>query len=318
MVQLLIIVITLTACSASSNATTTKSESKYIEPELSENFYSFYDMKIPVVKNWDCKETQLDTNQYNMYIFSDGNMFNSINFDKYDFGKLDPDVDMPYTIRSIYAQEITDAEVNEQAGYEEKSINDNDYYIVWCVMDVPEKAKTKAGYEKEYTYSACTYISTVKYRIKCTCNAKYKDVFTNSINAILEKITIDKSINSESNSTNNSTSDSNSAKNKPVLPKEYENALYKADSYANDLHLSKKDVYDQLTSKDGENFSSDAAQYAIDNVQADWNNNALIKARSYQNDLHMSINDIYEQLTASYGEQFSASEAQYAIDHLQN
>ena len=59
---------------------------------------------------------------------------------------------------------------------------------------------------------------------------------------------------------------------------EYQNALTKGLSYAKNLHMSKKGVYDQLTSSYGEGFSADAAQYAIDNMTGvDWNANALEK-----------------------------------------
>ena len=47
------------------------------------------------------------------------------------------------------------------------------------------------------------------------------------------------------------------------------------------MHMSKAGIYDQLTSEYGEQFSAEAAQYAIDNVTADWNANALEKAKSY-------------------------------------
>ncbi len=97
---------------------------------------------------------------------------------------------------------------------------------------------------------------------------------------------------------------------------EYTNALKKAESYSKTMHMSKKAIYDQLTSKYGEQFTADAAQYAIDNMNADWNANALAKAKSYQNTMNMSKSAIYDQLTSEYGEQFTAKEAQYAIDHL--
>lgn len=98
---------------------------------------------------------------------------------------------------------------------------------------------------------------------------------------------------------------------------EEKNALYKAQSYANNMHMSKAKIYDQLTSEYGEGFSNDAAQYAIDNVKADWNANALEKAKSYQNTMHMSKSKIYDQLTSSYGENFTKEQAQYAIDNLE-
>ena len=98
---------------------------------------------------------------------------------------------------------------------------------------------------------------------------------------------------------------------------EYQNALTKGLRYANQLHMSKKAVYDQLTSSYGEGFPADAAQYAIDNMtNVDWNANALEKAKQYYYNMSMSKSAVYDQLTSEYGEQFTASQAQYAIDHL--
>ena len=97
---------------------------------------------------------------------------------------------------------------------------------------------------------------------------------------------------------------------------EQKNALKKAESYSKTMHMSKKGIYDQLTSSYGEGFTAEAAQYAIDNLQVDYNKNALEKAKTYQSSMHMSKQKIYEQLTSSYGEGFTKKEAQYAIDHL--
>lgn len=105
-------------------------------------------------------------------------------------------------------------------------------------------------------------------------------------------------------------------KEEPSIPAEYRSALNKAQSYSDLMHMSKAGIYDQLTSEYGEQFSAEAAQYAIDNVTADWNANALEKAKSYQEDMSMSPNAIYDQLISEYGEQFTPEEAQYAIDNL--
>lgn len=101
------------------------------------------------------------------------------------------------------------------------------------------------------------------------------------------------------------------------VPTEYLNALTKAETYSEYMHMSKKSIYDQLVSEYGENFPEDAAQYAIDNLVADWNANALEKAKIYYEDMSMSKSAVYEQLISEYGEQFTESEAQYAIDHLE-
>ena len=97
---------------------------------------------------------------------------------------------------------------------------------------------------------------------------------------------------------------------------EFKNALKKAKSYADNLHMSKAAIYDQLVSEYGEKFPEDAAQYAMDNLEADWNANALKKAKSYSDNMHMSKQAIYDQLVSEYGEQFTEEEAQYAVDNL--
>lgn len=102
----------------------------------------------------------------------------------------------------------------------------------------------------------------------------------------------------------------------PDVPKEYESALKKAETYSDMMHMSKAGIYDQLTSEYGEQFSEEAAQYAMDNLDADYKANALAKAESYQDTMNMSPDAIYDQLISEYGEQFTPEEAQYAIDNL--
>jgi type IV secretory pathway VirB10-like protein len=101
------------------------------------------------------------------------------------------------------------------------------------------------------------------------------------------------------------------------VPKEYQSALKKADLYANKMNLSKKSLYDQLTSDYGEKFPKEAAQYAVDNVKADWKKNALAKAKSYQDKMNMSKKAIHDQLVSEAGEKFTEEEAQYAINNLE-
>ncbi|MBI6002154.1 Ltp family lipoprotein [Clostridium perfringens] len=100
------------------------------------------------------------------------------------------------------------------------------------------------------------------------------------------------------------------------VPKEYKSALRKAKVYSDTMSMSKEGLYDQLTSEYGEKFSAEAAQYAVDNLNADWKENALKKAKVYQETMAMSPSAIYDQLVSEYGEKFTAEEAQYAIDNL--
>lgn len=131
---------------------------------------------------------------------------------------------------------------------------------------------------------------------------------------------------SNTSTTNSSSTASTSSKPEPAatqakqpdVPAEYKSALNQAGSYANNLHMSKQGVYDQLVSPYGGKFSAEAAQYAIDNVKADWNANALAKAKDYQSQQSLSPSAIHDQLTSAAGEKFTQAEADYAIAHLNN
>jgi hypothetical protein len=102
----------------------------------------------------------------------------------------------------------------------------------------------------------------------------------------------------------------------PAVPADFNSALKQAEQYSNLMHMSKAGLYDQLTSEYGGQFSAEAAQYAIDNVQADWNANALAQAKSYQDTMSMSPEAIRDQLASEYGGQFTQEEADYAVAHL--
>lgn len=97
------------------------------------------------------------------------------------------------------------------------------------------------------------------------------------------------------------------------VPREYENALKKAESYLNFSAFSYQGLYDQLTSEYGSGFTPEAAQYAVDNVEVDWNEQAVKKAESYLEFSAFSEQGLYEQLTSEYGSGFTPEQAQYAI-----
>jgi hypothetical protein len=82
------------------------------------------------------------------------------------------------------------------------------------------------------------------------------------------------------------------------------------------MHMSKAGIYHQLTSEYGEKFSPEAAQYAVDNLKADYKANALEKAKSYQKQQSMSPEGIRDQLTSEFGEKFTPEEADYAVQNL--
>lgn len=102
----------------------------------------------------------------------------------------------------------------------------------------------------------------------------------------------------------------------PIVPTEYNSALRNAENYSEMMYMSKAGIYDQLTSEYGGKFSSEAAQYAIDNIEADWNFNALKSAENYQETMAMSPEAIRDQLISEYGSKFTPEEADYAIQNL--
>lgn len=110
---------------------------------------------------------------------------------------------------------------------------------------------------------------------------------------------------SQASTSSSSSDDSNS---------EYSAALGKAKSYNSLFHMSKKRMYRQLTS-DFDKFSNDAAQYAVDHLEADYKYNALFNAKNYRKLFNMSKSGLFNQLTSSI-DGFTEEEAQYAIDHL--
>ena len=136
-----------------------------------------------------------------------------------------------------------------------------------------------------------------------------KNVETKNTNAEVETVVETKDTNAEKETTK--TSEDKAEDN---VPTEYKNALKTAKSYDKTTHMSKQGLYDQLTSE-FEQFTPEAAQYAVDNVDANWKENALKTAKSYQEYGDMSTSAIYDQLTCEF-EQFTPEEAQYAIDNL--
>lgn len=103
----------------------------------------------------------------------------------------------------------------------------------------------------------------------------------------------------------------------PDVPAEYQAALKSAENYAKMMNMSKKGIYEQLTSEYGDQFPEEAAQYAVDHLEGiDWNKNALESAKNYRETMSMSNQAIYEQLIADAGDKFTPEEAQYAVDNL--
>lgn len=78
--------------------------------------------------------------------------------------------------------------------------------------------------------------------------------------------------------------------------------------------MSKQGVYDQLMQM--HDCTPEAAQYAVDHINADWNGSALAKAYDYLEFSAFSQQGLYDQLTSTAADEFTAEEAQYAVDNV--
>lgn len=95
------------------------------------------------------------------------------------------------------------------------------------------------------------------------------------------------------------------------VPREWESALNRADVLAS-RDYSKEGTYRTLMS--AYDFPADAAQYAVDSVEADWKANALNKAQDLQN-RDYSHKQIGRILSSAYD--FTEEEADYALANLE-
>lgn len=100
---------------------------------------------------------------------------------------------------------------------------------------------------------------------------------------------------------------------KDAVPQEYLNALSKAKTYC-EMWFSKWRLFDQLTSK-VEWFTEDSTNYAIENLECDYQENAVKMWKFYFEEMKMSKEWVKNQLTSSV-EKFTEEEAQFAIDNL--
>lgn len=93
-------------------------------------------------------------------------------------------------------------------------------------------------------------------------------------------------------------------------------ALAEAQEFLDYGPLSRKALYETLCGDYGMGYSESAAEYAVDNVGANWNEMALGSAHILLEGVpDMSDDEIYATLVGE-GMGFTDAEAQYAIDNL--
>lgn len=122
----------------------------------------------------------------------------------------------------------------------------------------------------------------------------------------------------EVTTTEESKTENDTEKDTGKASREEKAALNSAETYSDMMHMSKAGIYDQLTSSAGDKYPSDAAQYAVDNLETDYEENALKSAENYIDMMDMSDDELYNQLTSDAGDKFTEEEAQYAIDNIED
>ena len=94
------------------------------------------------------------------------------------------------------------------------------------------------------------------------------------------------------------------------VPREYESALRKAERYIDMFSMSAQGVRDQL---EHDGFGQDAIDYALENLETDWNEQAKKSAESYTELFDMSDAKLYDQLIYKG---FTEEQAQAGVDSL--
>lgn len=95
-----------------------------------------------------------------------------------------------------------------------------------------------------------------------------------------------------------------------------ENSIDSAESYLAMGGMSRQGLIDQLSSNYGEGFGLADAEWAVSQLDVNWNEQAYQSAKSYQEMGGMSRQGLIEQLSSPYGEQFTLAEATYAVNKL--
>ena len=95
---------------------------------------------------------------------------------------------------------------------------------------------------------------------------------------------------------------------------DYNAAVAKAEQEMQAHHRSKERLAAWLTTHDGGNFSEEAARYAADTVDVDWEARAVAIAANYINILEMTPEAAFGQMTAEAGDRIDQDMARRAID----
>ncbi len=94
------------------------------------------------------------------------------------------------------------------------------------------------------------------------------------------------------------------------------NALRSAEDYLSFKGFSKAGLIEQLSSEYGEGYEKADAEWAVEQLDVNWNEQAVRVAQDYLDMKGFSRSGLIEQLSSEYGEQFTVKQANYAADEV--
>ena len=95
-----------------------------------------------------------------------------------------------------------------------------------------------------------------------------------------------------------------------------QNALKAAEQYLDTGAFSKQGLIEQLSSEYGSGFPKRDAQWAVNQLDVDWDEQAVKAAEQYLDTGAFSRQGLIEQLSSEYGSQFTKAQAQHAADEV--
>jgi len=93
-----------------------------------------------------------------------------------------------------------------------------------------------------------------------------------------------------------------------------ENALRAAQDYLDFSGFSKAGLIDQLSSEYGDGFDKADAEWAVSQLDVDWNEQAVRVAEDYLEFQGFSRAGLIDQMSSDYGDKFTKKQATYAAD----
>ena len=102
--------------------------------------------------------------------------------------------------------------------------------------------------------------------------------------------------------------------------REQENAYKAAKRYLNYTAFSKQGLIDQLSSEYGDQYPTDVATFAVEQLEergeVDWFEQAERSAKHYLSYMEFSRQELIDQLSSEYGEQFTVEQAEAAVEKV--